>query len=127
MPDRSVPRFVRIAAVVAVVFGVLTVVSGGVVLFGGADMGAVVPFVLWFNFLAGFAYVAAGMGLWFGRRWSWFLSMAIFAATLIVVMAFAVFTLQGGAFEPRTVGALLLRTVTWAAISAAASQLRRVS
>lgn len=32
MPDRTLPRFVRIAAVVAVVFGVLTVVSGGVAL-----------------------------------------------------------------------------------------------
>ena len=47
-----------ISAVVAIVFGLATVISGGRALFGGADMGAVVPFVLWFNFLAGFAYVA---------------------------------------------------------------------
>tara|TARA_R110002110_G_scaffold239506_1_gene455438 strand:- start:59 stop:493 length:435 start_codon:yes stop_codon:yes gene_type:complete len=28
------------------------------------------PFVVWFNFLAGFAYVVAGFGLWFRRRWA---------------------------------------------------------
>jgi hypothetical protein len=104
---------------------VLTVVSGGAALFGGTDMGAVVPFVLWFNFLAGFVYIAAGLGLWFGRRWAWLLSIAIFAATIIVAVVFAIHALQGGAYEPRTVGALLLRTVIWAAIATAASQLRK--
>ena len=48
-----------IAAIVAIVFGVLTVVSGGRALFAGAEaraaVGNAVPFVLWFNFLAGFA------------------------------------------------------------------------
>lgn len=55
-----------IASGVAVVFGLATVISGGRALFGGADMGAVVPFVLWFNFVAGFAYLLAGIGLWRG-------------------------------------------------------------
>ena len=61
----------RAAAVVALLFGVLTIVSGGRTLFGGEAVrqaaGAIVPFVLWFNFAAGFAYVVAGLGLW-GRR-----------------------------------------------------------
>ena len=59
MPTRT--RSLTVAAIIAVIFGLLTIVSGGRALFGGADMGAVVPFVLWFNFLAGFAYVAAGL------------------------------------------------------------------
>ena len=45
-------------AAVAVVFGALTILSGGTVLFGGdaarEAAGKVVPFVLWFNFLSGF-------------------------------------------------------------------------
>ena len=49
-----------ITAVVAIVFGLATVISGGRALFGGADMGAVVPVVLWFNFMTGFAYLLAG-------------------------------------------------------------------
>ena len=32
--------------------------------------GHYVPFVLWFNFLAGFAYIVAGVGLWMRRRWA---------------------------------------------------------
>ena len=71
----------RIAAAIAIVFGLLTLVSGGRALFGGADMGAVVGFVLWFNFLAGFAYVLAGVGLWTGRPWAPPLSLAILLAS----------------------------------------------
>ena len=45
---------------VAVVFGLLTIKSGGSVLFiDGVDRqaaGNYVPFVLWFNFIAGFFY-----------------------------------------------------------------------
>lgn len=50
---------VKSLAMVAVLFGWLTVLSGGRTLFGGEAArlaaGAVVPFVLWFNFVAGFA------------------------------------------------------------------------
>lgn len=42
----------QIAGGVAIAFGALTIVSGGRTLLGLADMGAVVPFVLWFNTLA---------------------------------------------------------------------------
>lgn len=107
----------RIAAAVAVVFGILTVVSGGRALFGGADMGAVVPFVLWFNFLAGFIYVIAGLGLWAGRPWAGRLSLAVLVATALVFVGFGVHVARGGAYEMRTVGAMSVRTAVWAAIA----------
>lgn len=113
-------RTLRIAAAVAAVFGLLTVVSGGTALSGAIDMGAVVPFVLWFNFLAGLAYVAAAAGLWRARRWGAWLAAAILAATALVAAAFAVHALGGGAFETRTVGAMTLRLAVWAAITAIA-------
>ncbi len=50
---RTRPRSLTVVAIIAITFGLLTIVSGARALFGGADMGAVVPFVLWFNFLAG--------------------------------------------------------------------------
>jgi hypothetical protein len=111
-------------AVLAGVFGIATVVSGGRVLFGPdparAAAGRVVPFVLWFNFLAGFAYLAAAAGLARGRRWAPRLSLAIAAATGLVFLAFGLHVLRGGAFEPRTVAAMSLRTVFWSAVAAAA-------
>jgi hypothetical protein len=82
------PRSQTVAAAVAVIFGLLTIVSGGRALFGGVDMGAVVPFVLWFNFVAGFAYVLAGIGLLRGAGWAPLLSLAIATATVAVFAAF---------------------------------------
>ncbi|PIV75669.1 MAG: hypothetical protein COW55_04635 [Rhodobacteraceae bacterium CG17_big_fil_post_rev_8_21_14_2_50_65_11] len=112
----------RILGAVAIAFGVLSVISGGRTLLGTADMGAVVPVVLWFNTLAGLAYIVAGLGLWQGRRWAFPLSLAIFAATLLVFAAFGMHVAQGGAYEMRTVFAMTLRSVVWGAIAVAARQ-----
>jgi hypothetical protein len=120
-------KVVRGLAAAAAVFGVLTVLSGGGALFGGAEAqalaGNAVPFVLWFNFLAGFAYVLAAWGLWQGRRWGLRLAWALAGLTALVALAFGVHVLGGAAFEPRTVAALALRLVFWivvAAVTAAA-------
>lgn len=109
-----------VAGGAAVVFGVLTLVSGGRALFGGVDMGAVVPFVLWFNFLAGFAYVAGGLLLWRGRRLALPAALAILIATAAVFAAFGWHAASGGAYETRTLGAMILRTAFWAAMAWAA-------
>lgn len=110
-----------VAAVVAVLFGLLTIRSGGAVIFGGDEArraaGAYVGFVVWFNFLAGFAYVVAGVGLWARRRWAVQLAIAIVAATLAVFVAFGVHAAIGGAWEPRTAAAMVLRSTVWAAIA----------
>lgn len=106
----------RLAGGAAIAFGLLTVVSGGSALFGNIDMGAVVPFVLWFNFLAGFAYVVAGALLWRGNTLAFPAARLIFAATFVVLLAFAGHVVTGGGFEMRTVGAMALRTVFWAAM-----------
>ena len=126
MKQMTSSRPVRIiaAAAVAVVFGAITIVSGGsVVLFDGparAAAGDYVPFVVWFNFVAGFAYIAAGCGLFLMRRWAAILSMAIAVATVLVSAGLAFHIIQGGAFEMRTVGALALRIMVWVIITVTA-------
>ena len=113
-----------IAAFVAFVFGALTIVSGGRALFGGAEasaaVGNAVPFVLWFNFVAGFFYVVAGIGLFLRHRPAVWISIAILVSTTLVSLALGIHVLQGGAYEMRTVGAMILRTGVWAAISVVA-------
>ena len=116
----SRPLSLTVAAAVAVIFGLLTIVSGGRAIFGGVDMGAVVPFVLWFNFVAGFAYVLTGIGLWRGTNWAPMLSLGIAAATAAVFAAFLWHVGSGGAWEARTMGAMILRTGIWTAIAALA-------
>jgi hypothetical protein len=115
MPTRS--RSVTAAAIVAVLFGLLTIFSGGRALFGGADMGAVVPFVLWFNFLAGFAYVVAGLGLWYRTSWAASLSIFIALATAAVFATFLWKVWSGTPYEARTMGAMGLRLAIWVAIA----------
>ncbi len=115
------PSFaVKVMAVLALVFGAATLVSGGRALFGDTAtrdaVGNVVGFVLWFNFLAGFAYLAAAIGLWLGRRWAVALAALLAIATALVAAAFGVHVLSGGAYEMRTVGALALRFGFWAVV-----------
>jgi hypothetical protein len=105
------------AAAVAVVFGIATLASGGRVLLGGEGVreaaGAVVPWVLWFNFAAGFAYVAAGVGFALRRGWAAPLALAIALASAVVLAALGMHAALGGAYEARTVAAMVLRCVVW--------------
>lgn len=112
---------VRVAGAGALAFGLLTIVAGGRALFGDEAareaVGNAVPFVLRFNFIAGFAYVIAGIGLLLLSRWAAWLSAAIAAATILVFAAFGVHALAGGAYEPRTVAAMALRSLLWVMIA----------
>jgi hypothetical protein len=120
VPDLHRSRALLAAAAVAIAFGLLTIVSGARALFGGAEMGDVVPFVLWFNFLAGFAYVVAGVYLWCGVTWGWWLAIGIAGATALVLLAFLAHVLLGNPYELRTLGAMLLRLGVWTMITATA-------
>jgi hypothetical protein len=101
-------------------FAILTIVSGGRVLFGGAAAraaaGDAVPFVLWFNFLSGVAHVLAGLGIAMGRRWAVTLSIALAVAIAAVFVLFGLHVYQGASFEMRSVGAMGLRLLVWVAI-----------
>ena len=114
--------WMRVIALIAIAFGLLTIREGGAVLFfdgaARAAAGSYVPFVLWFNFLAGFAYVIAGAGLWLRHRWAVWLAVVIAAATAFALAAFGAHGYAGGAYEMRTVIAMSFRTLVWVAIAA---------
>lgn len=122
--ERRRPRWATILALVAIIFGIVTIIVGGKTLFGGAEeraaAGNIVPFVLCFNFVAGFAYVIAGVGLLLWKRWAAQLSAAIAAATIAVFIAFGIHIVFGGAFESRTVGAMIIRSAVWIVIAVSA-------
>lgn len=112
----------RIAAAIAIVFGAMTVFSGGQALFGSAATqaaaGNAVPFVLWFNFLSGFVYVLAGIGIAQSKPWGAWLAMALALAILAVFALFGLHILRGGLYEMRTIGAMVLRLAVWIGIAA---------
>ena len=110
-----------LVASVAVLFGMMTIKSGGQVLFGNESYrvaaGNYVPFVLWFNFIAGFAYLVAGIGIAARKSWSGWLALLIAISTLLVFAAFGLHLFAGGEYEPRTVAAMSLRSTVWVVIS----------
>ena len=111
-------------SLVAIGFGLLTIKEGGTVLFGNevarAAAGNYVPFVLWFNCLAGFAYVGAGAGLWLRQRWAVWLAIAIAGSTFFAFAALGEHVDSGGVYERRTAIAMSLRTLVWVTIAAIA-------
>ena len=111
----------KVLALFAVVFGIMTIFSGGRALFGDvqarAAVGNAIPSVLWFNFLAGFAYVITGIGIWKKCHWAKAASIVIASCTALIGVAFIAVVLQGAAYETRTAAALLLRLSFWTVIA----------
>jgi hypothetical protein len=115
------PRWAIPLAIFIGIFGLLTLKSGGEVLFvdgaGREAAGNYVSFVVWFNFLAGFAYLAGSTGLVLWRPWVEQLALAIAIVTILFFLAFGVQILMGGAYEIRTVGAMSLRSLVWIGVA----------
>ena len=124
MSERKRPIWIWIAAFVAIAFGVMTIKSGGSVLFNLGEArqaaGNYVSFVLWFNFLAGFAYIVTGLGLWMQKGWSAGLAVFLAMTTIAIFAAFGLHIVNEGAYEMRTVIAMTIRSSVWIAIASVA-------
>lgn len=82
-----------------------------------AALGNTVSFVLGFNFLAGFIYALAGAGLLLRRRWAVYAALFVAVSTVFVFVAFGVHIIGGEAFEMRTLGAMMIRSIFWIAVA----------
>ncbi|MCR8723025.1 hypothetical protein [Frigidibacter sp. ROC022] len=125
---KQVGTGLKIGAGVAIAFGALTLFSGGMALFGGAEVqaavGNAVPWVLWFNFLSGAVYIAAGIGIWTGAIWGTVLARLLAVSLLALFAAFLWRVYSGGAYEMRTVGAMVLRSGFWLGMAVALGRCR---
>lgn len=114
---------------IAIAFGALTIKSGGFVIFidGPARLAAgnYVNFVVWFNFIAGFFYIVAGLGFLLNKKWTAKLATTIAASTLLIFAAFGVHILMDGSYEMRTVMAMTLRSTIWIVFAIAAFSLAK--
>lgn len=113
-------RLQRASVVVALLFGLLTLIAGGRVLLLGADPGylVVMPLVL-FNTVMGAAYVATAVllhrDLRLGRR----AAGAIAILNLLALGSLLAYAGSGGAVAGESFAAMTLRTGVWAGIFAA--------
>ena len=103
----------RALAVVAVLFGIATLVAGGRVLLG-ADPGYVVyrP-LLAYNTAMGAAYVAAGLLAWVDARRATYLAAAIFVLNGLVLGVIAWRYTHAGDVAVESLRAMTLRTGVW--------------
>lgn len=103
-------------ALLAVLFGAMTIFAGGRVL-AGTNPGYIVfmPLLI-YNTLMGFAYVGVGTMAWrnltFGRNGAF----VIFVLNLIVLAAIGIAHAAGEAVAKDSLGAMTLRTVVWLVI-----------
>lgn len=109
-------RSFKILALFIFVFAVATVLSGGRALFtdiGRAAMGDVVPVVLWFNFIAGFFYFAAGVAIFKQHPCAKKVStlLAVTSSLVLIFLGFHIFS--GKPYEIRTLVAMTFRAGFW--------------
>ncbi len=110
----------RIIASIAIAWGIITLKAGGTTLFipeARAAAGDIVLFVLWINFLLGFAYITAGIGIFLKKPWAKTLSIAIAGITIVTYAAFGVNVALGGIYKIKTVKAMTVRSLGWVAIA----------
>jgi hypothetical protein len=114
MSRRAAVKLARgILALVAVAFGLATLVAGGRVV-AGADPGYLVfrPLVI-FNTAMGVAYSAAGILTWRSPERGRVVAATIFLLNLVVLVAVGYLYTSGGAVAVDSVRAMMFRTGVW--------------
>ncbi|MEP7380725.1 MAG: hypothetical protein ABI910_03515 [Gemmatimonadota bacterium] len=102
-----------LAAAVAGLFGIATLLAGGRVLLG-SDPGYVVyrPLLI-YNTTMGIAYLAAGVIMWRSVIRGRYAAGAIVLLNLLVLLGIVLVSRNGGAVAVDSLRAMTLRTVVW--------------
>lgn len=111
--SRKISLMQRLLAIVAVLFGLVTIVAGTRVL-GGADPGYIVfrPLLV-FNVAMGIAYVAAGVLAWCNLNYGKRAAAAVFVLNVIALGTIWYLYVSGSAIATESLRAMSLRTVVW--------------
>ncbi|RCV86225.1 hypothetical protein [Billgrantia montanilacus] len=100
-------------AILAILFGAVTILAGFRVL-AGADPGYVVsPPLLIYNTVMGFTYVGVGAIAWRSLDFGKYGASVIFLLNLIVLAALFIAYVAGSAVAVESLLAMMLRTVVW--------------
>jgi hypothetical protein len=109
-------KVVAAVAIAAVLFGIVTIVSGVRVLLG-SDPGYVVYMpLLRFNTIMGVAYIAVGVVAWRNLRLGVYGAAAICVLNLVAIAAIGYLYAPNGSIASTSVLAMTLRTVVWLAL-----------
>jgi hypothetical protein len=103
-------------ALVAVVFGIVTIIASTSVLLGSGPGYVVFRPLLIYNAVMGPAYVATGVIAWRDRGRGRHAAAAIFVLNLFVLTAIGYLYATGSAVASESLRAMTLRTVVWLAL-----------
>jgi len=107
----------RVAAILAIVLGLVSVREGGSVLLGLTTPAyAVLPWLAWYNVAMGIVSVVAGVGMWQQREWGITLAVNILALHGIVFLGLIGLNQIGQTVAMISIFAMLFRTFTWIVI-----------
>lgn len=114
-----------LAAAIAGLFGVATLLAGGRVLLG-TDPGYVLfrPLLI-YNTIMGVAYLAAGIAIWRSLLLGKYAAGAIFLLNILVLLGIILIYRSGGAVAVDSLGAMTVRTVVWLVLFLGTSWLSR--
>lgn len=107
----------RVASILAIVIGLLSIREGGAVLLGMTipDF-PVLTWLVWYNVALGCVSVAAGIGIWTGRYWGRTLALNILTLHAVVFAGLIALYQLGQTVAPRSVFAMMFRTFAWIVI-----------
>jgi hypothetical protein len=107
----------RIASILAIMIGLLSIREGGSVLLGlMVPDYPVLTWLVWYNVTLGFVSVAAGVGMWTRRHWSHTLALNILALHAVVFIGLIALYKLGQTVAMRSIFAMMFRTFTWIVI-----------
>ena len=107
----------QLAAILAIVLGLLSLKEGGGVLLGLATGPSVIlPWLVWYNVVVGFLSVLAGRGMWLTRTWAVKLADTIVTLHGVVLMLLVVLYAFHEPVALTSVIATLFRTLVWVGI-----------
>jgi hypothetical protein len=107
----------RVAAVLAVMLGLLSVTEGGRVLLGLFVPGyPVLPWLVWYNVGMGALSVAAGAGIWLQRERARSLAVNILTLHAIVFVGLFALKQMGQTVAMQSIFAMMFRTFSWSVI-----------
>lgn len=108
----------RIAAVLALTLGLLTIMEGGSVLLGiETKPYHILPWLLHYNVLMGFVSLTAGIGLWMEKNQAAMLAKTILVCHGAVFLSLLAMHLLGKTVAVNSIMAMLFRTGIWLVIS----------
>jgi len=104
----------RVIAVLAICFGLLTIVIGAQTLLGYSDPGYVVFLpLLVFNTVMGSIYAVSGFMIWQDLNFGTTAAKMVFLINLAVLVLIFIVYLMGGAVATESLKAMSFRTIVW--------------